>query len=141
MKETATWLIVDKVPHVVSDGFDGLEVVVVVYTGKGEKRGIRESIVLVIQCQGIGGGAEYRTLHEPGRVLWPPGQLLWTRGRIIEAHSMTEGCTVPSLASVPVEASNCYSLFDREKEQNHGIMLGDKRSRKDFSEWNGGLQG
>ena len=36
MKETATWLIVDKVPHVVSDGFDGLEVVVVVYTGKGE---------------------------------------------------------------------------------------------------------
>lgn len=76
VKETATRLIVDKVPHMVSNGFDVLEVVVVVYTGKGENRGIRESIVLVVQCQSVGVGAEYRTLHEPGRVLWPPGQLL-----------------------------------------------------------------
>lgn len=77
MKETATRLIVNKVPHMVSNGFDGLEVVVVVYTGKGKIRGIGESIVLMIQCQGIGVGAEHRTLHEPGRVLRPPGQLLW----------------------------------------------------------------
>ena len=81
MKETATRLIVDKVPHMVSNGFDGLEVVVVVYTGKGEIRGIGESIVLMIQCQGIGVGAEYGALHEPGRVLWPPGQLLWIGAR------------------------------------------------------------
>lgn len=48
MKETATRLIVDKVPHMVSNGFDGLEVIVIVYTGKGKNRGIRESIVLMI---------------------------------------------------------------------------------------------
>jgi len=69
MKKTATRLIVDKVPHMVTNRFDGLEVVVVVYTGKGEIRGIRESIVLMVQCQGVGVGAKYRTLHEPGRVL------------------------------------------------------------------------
>ena len=53
---------------------------------------------------------------------------------------MTEGYAEPSLASVPVEASNCYSLVHKEGEYNHGVMLGDKRSRKDFSEWNRGLQ-
>lgn len=37
MEETATLLIVDEVPHMVPNRFDGLEVVVVVInTGKGE---------------------------------------------------------------------------------------------------------
>jgi len=36
MKETATRLIVDKVPHMVPNGLDRLEVIVVVYTRKGK---------------------------------------------------------------------------------------------------------
>lgn len=36
MKETATGLVVDEVPYMVSNGFKRLEVVVVVYIGKGE---------------------------------------------------------------------------------------------------------
>jgi hypothetical protein len=36
VEETATWPIVDKVPHMIPNRLDGLEVVVVVYTGKGE---------------------------------------------------------------------------------------------------------